>query len=258
MRPQSGLSGAHARLKAQRHGAIIEGVFPRRLPAAEAAPRSLPRVSPVAQAPPLPLPEWATAPDLTRVLAPLSEIASVVSWCVLSSVTILTLWVLIPTAVLGWSPILINSDSMAPAFRSGDIVLMKPSDGHGLETGNVIAYDDPSGAGRVSHRVYQVLPDGRYVTKGDANAVADSTPLDPERVEGVGRLVVPFVGLPLLWVQQRAWLMLAVAVTFLASVLWLSRSPANVEQPDVGIARPAQVPPLRLGIPRGPSDPERR
>ena len=66
-----------------------------------------------------------------------------------------------------------------------------------------------------------VAPDGRLVTKGDANATNDSTTVDITAVHGMGRLLVRFVGLPLLWWQtgQWAWLLL-----FLASILIAARA----------------------------------
>ena len=41
-----------------------------------------------------------------------------------------------------------------------------------------------------------------YVTKGDANPTPDTDPVPVESVEGVARLVVPLVGLPMLWMLR--------------------------------------------------------
>jgi signal peptidase len=41
-------------------------------------------------------------------------------------------------------------------------------------------------------------PDGSLVTKGDANALPDSTPLPAANLRGLARLKVPAVGVPLL------------------------------------------------------------
>jgi hypothetical protein len=47
-----------------------------------------------------------------------------------------------------------------------------------------------------------VEPDGSYRTRGDANAAPDSTPVPARDVVGRGRLLVPMVGLPLLWLSD--------------------------------------------------------
>ena len=203
-------------------------------------------------------------PERDKLLAHRSTVGSLVSLFLVSAFLVLSFWVAVPAVVLGWNPTLITSGSMAPAFRSGDIVLIDPNDGEGLGAGTVISYEDPAGAGRVSHRIYQVLPDGRYVTKGDANAFADSTPLEAELVEGVGRLLVPFVGLPLVWAEQGAWLNLGASALVLALLLWLLRSPP-AEQParePLAMSRPFRQsfgrghPPRSKGA--GPSDREAR
>ena len=40
-------------------------------------------------------------------------------------------------------------------------------------------------------------PAGDYVTRGDANPHADSTAVPPDTISGVGRVLVPIIGIPL-------------------------------------------------------------
>jgi signal peptidase len=93
-----------------------------------------------------------------------------------------------------------------------------------LPRGRVVLVRD---AGRSSgfylHRIVRYDDDGRIVTKGDANASEDWPAVDASRVAGQLRLVVPAVGLPLLWWQDRNWPALAVGggLTWTALVLAL-------------------------------------
>lgn len=66
-------------------------------------------------------------------------------------------------------------------------------------------------------------PDGSYVTRGDANRQPDSTLLRLEQVVGVGRMLVPLVGLPLVWYWAGAWGGLAVWAAGMLLALWLAR-----------------------------------
>jgi len=94
------------------------------------------------------------------------------------------------------------SGSMEPTIRPGDVVVFAPTDARELDRGQVILFPDPSRPGRLlTHRIDAPLPDGAYRTKGDANASADSTPVRPEDVRGVARLLVPLAGLPVLWLR---------------------------------------------------------
>lgn len=57
----------------------------------------------------------------------------------------------------------------------------------------------------VTHRSDAVLPDGTYRTKGDANRSPDSTPIAPGDVVRQGRMLVPFIALPVAWAVDGAW-----------------------------------------------------
>ncbi len=61
------------------------------------------------------------------------------------------------------------------------------------------------------------------MTRGDANASEDWPAVEASRVAGQLRMVVPAVGLPMLWYRERAWAPLAVtgAGTWAALVLAL-------------------------------------
>ena len=60
-----------------------------------------------------------------------------------------------------------------------------------------MVFDDPGNPDQVvTHRVISIYEDGTLQTKGDANPTPDSLPVDVESVDGLGRLLVRFVGLP--------------------------------------------------------------
>ncbi|MGH9053686.1 MAG: hypothetical protein ACRDWX_11840 [Acidimicrobiia bacterium] len=140
-----------------------------------------------------------------------------------SGMALLAVWGLGPALALGWSPLAITSDSMAPAIRRGDLLLAAPHAGAGLGLGTVVVFEEPASGSLVSHRIAAVNLDGTYSTRGDANRGLDSTPLRPGQVEGVGRLLVPLVGLPLVWAWSGQWLHLAAWATLTALALWTSR-----------------------------------
>lgn len=145
----------------------------------------------------------ATAP---RWLLPLVQAAS-------TFYLYLLLWLAAIVAfgaiVMGLQPVAISSGSMLPRINVGDIVLIDPSPAE-LGPGAVITFEDPANPERlVTHRIEELGPDGAFLTKGDANQVPDPSPVPPDAVEGAGRLLVPMVGLPVMWAQRGAWLELA-------------------------------------------------
>jgi signal peptidase len=134
----------------------------------------------------------------------------------------LTLFVVVP-ALAGWSSVAIVSDSMAPSVRAGDVVVAAPHNGIGLGPGSVVVFEDPAGDGLVTHRIAAVNEDGTYLTKGDANRVNDSTPLAPDQVVGVARILVPLVGHPAIWAWTDAWFVFGLWAALMVLAVWSAR-----------------------------------
>jgi signal peptidase len=137
----------------------------------------------------------------------------------------LLFWSHAPQAV-GWQPRVVLTGSMLPAVRPGDVALVAPAvvGRATLRPGGIVLVRDPGrSSGFYLHRVVRYDDAGRIVTKGDANPTEDWPAVEAPRVAGQLRLVVPAVGLPLLWWRDRDWPALAVAggLTWTALVLAL-------------------------------------
>lgn len=144
-------------------------------------------------------------------------------------------WAAAPVA-LGWLPTTVMTASMSPAIEVGDVVVSRPMPPDALLPGRVVLADDPDWPDRLRlHRISGIDPDGALITKGDANPSADSSPLHPDAVRGVGVLRVPWVGLPVVWLKTAGVVPLgAVAVGFaLCVVLALRRGDDDEPRPPV-------------------------
>ncbi|GLY00506.1 signal peptidase I [Actinoplanes sp. NBRC 101535] len=125
----------------------------------------------------------------------------------------------------GWKPVVVTSGSMSPLITRGDVVVVDPAATG--KAGDVVMYDRP-GTGAVTHRIVGYTPDGRYLTKGDANPQRDPQPVTAQAVEGRVRLLVPYLGLPGLRLRTvPAGVVLALGVAALA-LLALRRRPRLV------------------------------
>jgi signal peptidase len=146
-----------------------------------------------------------------RWLGRITPALSILCWFYLSVVAFLFAWVVIVWAVVGWKPMVVTTGSMQPAINPGDIVLSAPpEDDAPLDSGTVITFEDPVRPGElITHRVDTVNPDGTYTTRGDANSSADSYEVAPDELTGVGRLLIPSIGLPRVWLDDGRFAVLA-------------------------------------------------
>jgi len=118
-------------------------------------------------------------------------------------VAALALCALIPM-LTGLTGSVVQSGSMEPTISAGDVVLARPvGRTEPLPMGRVITFAAPTGSahsGTMLHRLVAERPDGSLVTAGDANTDVDSTPIARRDIVARGVLLIPWIGLPALWI----------------------------------------------------------
>ncbi|MDH3462518.1 MAG: signal peptidase I [Acidimicrobiia bacterium] len=140
----------------------------------------------------------------------------------------------------GW---VISSSSMGPALSPGDLLITsRPAPETQYVAPTVITFR--SGDKVMTHRIIESVetPSGiAYVTQGDANQDPDSAPVESDQVLGLGRVVVPFVALPVLWVQNgEFWKAALLVVGLLAAVHVVVRYPGRGKHEELD-ASPVEV-----------------
>ena len=106
------------------------------------------------------------------------------------------------SGVLNRNVLIVQSGSMSPSVRTGDVVVVKnvaQSQRSSLQVGDVVTFKAANNQAKlITHRIVGVrhLPNGEtfYTTKGDANEVQDSALLTPDRVIGEVEFRVPRLG----------------------------------------------------------------
>jgi len=165
----------------------------------------------------------ATQHSIERSIARMRCLLGIFSLAILLSAFAFTGVIGVPMLLFGWHARTAASGSMAPTLSQGDIVMTSAAPHGRLAPGTIITFRR-NGA-TVTHRIVRVNADGSYVTRGDANPVADSTPVQPSSVVGVARVVVPYVGLPREWLREGRLGSLALLVLV---VILLSAAAADV------------------------------
>ena len=100
-----------------------------------------------------------------------------------------------PAGLFGIMPVIMTTDSMAPAIRNEDLLLIGACGEDEIAPGDIILFRDPQDAdgGLLTHRVLEVT-DAGFMTGSDADGSADTLPVPYEKVFGKYRGKVPFLG----------------------------------------------------------------
>lgn len=149
--------------------------------------------------------------------------------------------VLVPR-VAGAEPYAVLTGSMRPDLGPGTLVVVRPVEAAEIGTGDVITYQLESGEPQVvTHRVVAVTTDLRgrtsFVTRGDANTVADSRPVLPAQIRGEYWYAIPFLGRAhvLISPEHRPWVVWAAAGGLLGYAGLAFRRAALARRPRAGL-----------------------
>ncbi len=130
-------------------------------------------------------------------------------------------------ALLRWtgSAVLVeHSDSMAPALRAGDALLVRSVSASDVAVGQVVTLESP-GAESTTHRLVESSDRGgavHLVTRGDANNTSEAWKVPRDADVGVLSQRVPYVGYVVYWVGLTGVrvTLLAVAALTLVGIPW--------------------------------------
>jgi signal peptidase I len=118
----------------------------------------------------------------------------------LGIVVSLVAWATLPI-LIGWTPTVVMSGSMQPNIMVGDVLVaqkLSPEQKKDIFVGQVLLANDPSQPDKLfTHRVVNAIKGEGFITKGDANLKADSAMVPISSVQGLERLRIPLIGLPI-------------------------------------------------------------
>jgi signal peptidase I len=157
-------------------------------------------------------------------------VASLLAHALLTAICAVALLALAGVAVakpLGYSVLVDHSDSMAPAIRTGDLLVTKVIPPRKAHVGDVVTFNSPDGGRLITHRVVErrLHPGGRwaFVTRGDANTGVERWGVDAEGTVGRVSVRLPKAGYAVGWIGQPIVLFLLVGASGLALAVLLAR-----------------------------------
>lgn len=168
-----------------------------------------------------------------------------------TAAVVLLAWAVLPTLHPSLSASIVSSGSMTPRIDRGDVVVWDRQVAPELHAGTVVVFTDTGGRSTI-HRIHDLAPDGRYVTRGDASRTPDTDLLTPDRIDGTGSILVPLIGRPALWLRERqvipllALIALATVAVAASRVVWDPTFDPWVVDDDAHDLRPLAHEPLGL------------
>lgn len=134
---------------------------------------------------------------MAAILYPVQRGASLVLTAALvASVVLLAALAVAP--LLGYRPLVVRSDSMSPAIRTGDVIVTKVIRARAAAPGDIVTFNDPSRGGRlVTHRVVERESAAgllHFVTRGDVNGAEEQWSVPASGRIGEYRARIPGFG----------------------------------------------------------------
>jgi signal peptidase I len=129
------------------------------------------------------------------------------TWAVGGFVLALLLAAALPMA-LGGTSMVVQSGSMTPAIRTGDVVVVRPIAPTEATVGDIVTFKDPAGSDRLLvHRVRAISRSGNdveVITKGDANSTQERWKVAADGTIGTVAYRVPALGFAVGWIGSPA------------------------------------------------------
>ena len=170
-------------------------------------------------------------------------------------------------SIFGFRPFAVQSDSMAPTFYEGDLVVDKAvSDASALKEGDIITFWTVINGQKVlnTHRIISITDYGNYLyfdTKGDNNTIADTTGVHQNDIVGVYLFKLSNVGTVLDFLQTTMGfglcIVLPVAIYFVYELISFFRTlmAYKTEKVRLELAQQAQAA-AGASAPQEPEAPE--
>ena len=151
----------------------------------------------------------------------LKKIWNIVTWLLVLCVVLLAV-ALVGVRIIGFTPYAILSPSMTPEYQVGDLVYVRQTEPENIQAGDVITFVANEDLLVVTHRVEQADHENRcFITKGDANNVADAAPVLYENVLGTVGFSLPKLGYLSMYLSTPSGKYAGIAAIFAMLLLFL-------------------------------------
>ena len=156
----------------------------------------------------------------------LTVLMSVVLWAIILLMALFTFTTLATrddqsvARLAGFTPLIVQSDSMAPTFYAGDMIVIRECEPSDLRVGDVITFHTiiNNEYALNTHRIAEIRENGEsrsYVTKGDNNVVEDTHVISNGDIVGQYMGKVPGLGKVMTFLSSTVGFLLVIVLPML-------------------------------------------
>lgn len=150
----------------------------------------------------------------------LKKLWDTLSTALVAAVVVLAL-LLVGFRLVGFRVFNVISGSMEPTYSVGDLLYVKPVEPEDVRVGDPITFVLNENLVVATHRVVDIDEENQFfITKGDANANADASPVHFNNLIGVPKFHIPLLGYVSDYVQHPpgTYVTIAFCIVLLAAV----------------------------------------
>lgn len=145
-------------------------------------------------------------------------------WGVISTVLVILIVLcavfLMGSRIIGYQVFTVISGSMEPTYSVGDLIYVKKVDPSEIRVGDPITFVLNESLVVATHRVVEVDAENQHFhTKGDANEIADQTPVHYNNVIGVPQFRIPKLGYVSDFIQHPPGMYITIAACAVLIIL---------------------------------------
>ena len=128
---------------------------------------------------------------------------------------------------MGYSSLTVATGSMSGTIEQGDFIIVKKTNDYKI--GDIITYAHPGEKIPTTHRIIQITPEGKYITKGDANNAEDKLFVSKEEIVGEVVSVWHYFGVFVGWLLNGGGFVYIIAVLLIVALaIYLFKKPKEV------------------------------
>lgn len=174
-----------------------------------------------------------------KTIETVKKVVSIAMTAVILLIAVLGIWILIDKFIIGspvprlfgYSALSVGSGSMRDALEVNDLVIIKKTEDY--EVGDIVTYLREDENIPTTHRIVGIAPDGKFITKGDANNTNDRFPVGEEEILGEVVKIKVGAGATFIWVKSQGWIyLLGFAVLLTAASFFLDTGKDETDKTD--------------------------